>query len=215
MRAGGRTRVTPHSGRARLVRRGAARSLRRPVVGAREETLSIVVAVHRPFMNSDRAASRTFASKSHRCDMPVACEEETATRQGGHCVERYFEMEPLHWPAFVLQRRINAPLVEVERVLCDQRRVDTGTSVPIDESMHTTFDTRFELVFPLFGFEATSWRAFVTVRAKRRRRETLEIEVNAWDRRSTELVVRPRSSPRQALERSARQALLRMRSRGG
>ena len=104
-------------------------------------------------------------------------------------------MMALPWPAFVLQRRINAPLSTLEGLICDHEAIETGAVLlPGGADVSATFDSRFGLVFPPFGVECTSWRATVVAR-EGRRAERLEAELNIWSRTATELVVRP-ASPR-------------------
>jgi hypothetical protein len=101
----------------------------------------------------------------------------------------------LNWPTFVLQRRINVPLSSVERVLCSPGLLGAGTDLGLGpDALHVRLDGPFGMTFPPFGLDGASWRAAATVRSGRGRRLVeLEIEINAWDRSSTEVVVRPRA----------------------
>jgi hypothetical protein len=96
---------------------------------------------------------------------------------------------------FVLQRRINQPLATVEHALCDPQRLRAGATFELgSDSTLVTLDGPFGVTFPPFGLEGASWRALATVRRRRRRVVLLELEINAWDSSSTELVVRPRAA---------------------
>ena len=99
----------------------------------------------------------------------------------------------LNWPTFVLQRRINLPLDRIERVLCAPHLVRGGTELDLDaDGMHARIESPFGVMFPPFGVERASWCAPATVRTARGRAiMALEIEINPWDARSTEVVVRP------------------------
>jgi hypothetical protein len=103
-------------------------------------------------------------------------------------------MMALPWPAFVLQRRINAPLATLEDLVCDHDRIDAGAPIALaDAGLSAEFESRFGLVFPPFGVECTSWRATVAGRDAWRT-EQLEVELNIWSRGATELLVRPVST---------------------
>jgi hypothetical protein len=101
----------------------------------------------------------------------------------------------LNWPTFVLQRRINVPLAAVERLLCSPRLTDGNTRFDLDtEGLSVTLDRPFGLAFPPFGLAGASWSVPATVRTGHGRKVVeLEIEINAWDPSSTEVVVRPRA----------------------
>ena len=99
----------------------------------------------------------------------------------------------LDWPTFVLQRRLNVPLASIERVLCSPQVLRGGSELALDtEGLCVRLDAPFGVMFPPFGCDGASWRAPATVRTRRgRNRVRLEIEINAWDAHSTEVVVRP------------------------
>jgi hypothetical protein len=101
----------------------------------------------------------------------------------------------LNWPTFVLQRRINLPLDEIERVLCAPRLIRGGSELTLGaDGTRIRLESPFGVMFPPFGFERASWCGPATVRSSRGRRIVqLEIEINAWDAHSTEVVVRPRA----------------------
>ena len=101
----------------------------------------------------------------------------------------------LNWPTFVLQRRINLPLDAVERVLCSPHLIRGGAEFDLDsEAMCVRLESPFGVMFPPFGYDGASWCAPATVRTRRGRSPIrLEIEINAWDASSTEIVVRPRA----------------------
>ena len=97
-------------------------------------------------------------------------------------------------PMFVLQRRINQPLEAVERVLCDPAAFRASSTIPLPGGLDVTLERRFGVTFPPFGVDHASWCA--PVRASTRRGRTVErfdVEINAWDAWSTELLVRPRA----------------------
>jgi hypothetical protein len=101
----------------------------------------------------------------------------------------------LNWPTFVLQRRINLPLEAIERVLCAPHLVRGGAEIDLGtDGMRMRLESPFGVMFPPFGFDRASWCAPATVRTPRGHRIVqLEIEINAWDAGSTEVVVRPRA----------------------
>ena len=101
----------------------------------------------------------------------------------------------LDWPTFVLQRRINHPLGAVEHVLCDPQLLRAGMVVPLpDDAAYVRLEGSFGVTFPPFGLEGTSWWAPASVCTRRGRRLVrFELEINAWDPTSTELLVRPRA----------------------
>ena len=97
-------------------------------------------------------------------------------------------------PMFVLQRRINHPLEAVERVLCDPATSRAPATLPLGDGFDLALERSFGVMFPPFGVEHASWCAPAQVSTRRGRTiERFEIEINAWDDRSTELLVRPRA----------------------
>jgi hypothetical protein len=99
----------------------------------------------------------------------------------------------LNRPSFVMQRRINQPHAAVERVLCDPRllRAHTAVDLGVDE-MYLELEERFRVAFPPFGLDRTSWQSRGAVCTRRGRTVVgLELEINRWDARSAELLVRP------------------------
>ena len=101
----------------------------------------------------------------------------------------------LDWPTFVLQRRINRPLGAVEPVLCDPQTLRSGTVIALpDDGAYVRLDGPFGVTFPPFGLDGASWWAPASVCTRRGRRLVrFELEINAWDPISTELLVRPRA----------------------
>ena len=101
----------------------------------------------------------------------------------------------LDWPTFVLQRRINRPLGAVEQVLCDPHLLRSGSELDLgSDGMYAHLDGPFGVTFPPFGLDGASWWAPVSVHTRRGRTAMrFELEVNAWDACSTELLVRPRA----------------------
>ena len=98
------------------------------------------------------------------------------------------------WSAFVLERRINRPLVAVERVVCDPSICRAGSSWPLGSGGSTLrLDRSFGVAFPPFGVERTSWVAPATVARGGRALIALELEINVWAAEAIELVVRPRA----------------------
>ena len=97
-------------------------------------------------------------------------------------------------PMFVLQRRVNEPLDAVERVLCDPTLLRAGSTHALGGGLWLRLERPFGVAFPPFGVDFASWSAPAVVYAGRSRRTVkFDIEVNAWDSRSTELLVRPRT----------------------
>jgi hypothetical protein len=96
-------------------------------------------------------------------------------------------------PTFVLQRRINQPLAAVERVLCDPSLLRAGVSLDLGtDNARVRLDRSFGVTFPPFGLDGASWLAPATVRSRRGRTIVrLELEINVWDAKSAELVLRP------------------------
>ena len=99
----------------------------------------------------------------------------------------------LDWPTFVLQRRINRPLAAVEQVLCDPQLLRAGTELDVGVDGKTVqLDGPFGVTFPPFGLDGASWWAPMSVHTRRGRTAMrFEVEINAWDACSTELLVRP------------------------
>ena len=101
----------------------------------------------------------------------------------------------LNWPTFVLQRRINQPLGAVEQVVCDPNLLSAGSVLALDNNgMYVRLDRPFGVTFPPFGLDGASWCAPASVHTRRGRSVVrFELEINAWDSGSTELLVRPRA----------------------
>jgi hypothetical protein len=101
----------------------------------------------------------------------------------------------LDWPTFVLQRRINRPLGEVEAVLCDPHLSRAGAVLDLETNgMYLQLDGPFGVMFPPFGLDGASWWAPASVRTRRGRTTfRFDLEINAWDAASTELLVRPQA----------------------
>ena len=99
----------------------------------------------------------------------------------------------LNWPTFVLQRRVNVSLERIERVLCAPHLIRGGLELDVGaDGMRVRLESPFGVMFPPFGIERASWCAPATVRTPRGRKIVeLEIEINAWDAGSTEVLVRP------------------------
>jgi len=97
-------------------------------------------------------------------------------------------------PMFVLQRRISAPLGAVERVLCDTTLLGAGATLELGDGARLELDRQFGVAFPPFGVEHASWSAPARVYTGRTARPIkFELEINAWDAATTELLVRPRA----------------------
>jgi len=97
-------------------------------------------------------------------------------------------------PMFVLQRRISAPLGAVERVLCDATILGAGATHPLGDDVRLELERPFGVAFPPFGVEFASWSAPARVFSGRAVRPIkFELEINAWDGATTELLVRPRA----------------------
>jgi len=101
----------------------------------------------------------------------------------------------LDWPTFVLQRRISLPLSTIEHVLCAPHLIRGGAVFDVgSDGTRVQLDAPFGVMFPPFGLEGASWCAPATVLSRRGRKVVqLEIEINAWDAYSTEVVLRPRA----------------------
>jgi len=98
-------------------------------------------------------------------------------------------------PMFVLQRRISAPLGAVERVLCDASLLGAGAVHELGNGAMLEIERPFGVVFPPFGVEFASWSAPARVHTSRAARAIkFELEINAWDGATTELLVRPRAN---------------------
>ena len=96
-------------------------------------------------------------------------------------------------PMFVLQRRVNEPLGAVERVLCDPA-LRGGSTHALGGGVWLQLERSFGVAFPPFGVDFAPWSAPARVYGGRGRRAVkFDIEVNAWDNTSTELLVRPRA----------------------
>jgi hypothetical protein len=97
-------------------------------------------------------------------------------------------------PMFVLQRRINQPLEAVERVLCDPALLRARSTLALGAGLELEVERPFGVTFPPFGVDHASWSAPARVLTPRGRTvERFDVEINAWDERSTELLVRPRA----------------------
>jgi hypothetical protein len=97
-------------------------------------------------------------------------------------------------PMFVLQRRINQPLGAVERVLCDPRLLRAGATHELSGGASLHIERPFGVAFPPFGVDFASWSAPARVYTGRSLRPVkFELEINAWDNATTELLVRPRA----------------------
>ena len=97
-------------------------------------------------------------------------------------------------PMFVLQRRINQPLEAVERVLCDPAATRASSTLALGDGLDLALERSFGVTFAPFGVDHASWCAPARVSTARGRTvERFEVEINAWDAWSTELLVRPRA----------------------
>jgi hypothetical protein len=101
----------------------------------------------------------------------------------------------LDWPTFVLQRRINHPLSAVEHVLCDPHLLRAGAELDLGaDGTYLELDGPFGVMFPPFGVDGASWWAPASVHTRRGRTlGRFDLEINAWDPDSTELLVRPQA----------------------
>jgi hypothetical protein len=100
----------------------------------------------------------------------------------------------LNQPMFVLQRRINQPLAAVERVLCHLGTDPASSTLALRAGLCLELEHPFGVTFPPFGVDHASWYAPARVSTRRGRTvERVDVEINAWDACSTELLVRPRA----------------------
>jgi hypothetical protein len=95
----------------------------------------------------------------------------------------------LDWPTYVLQRRINQPLSEVQRVLCDPASVETGAELELGSQGKLIVDQRFARApFPA----DSSFVALGTLQTPRGQRiARVEVEVGAWSQDASVLLLRP------------------------
>ncbi len=95
----------------------------------------------------------------------------------------------LDWPTFVLQRRINQPLADVQRTLCDPASVGTGGELELGSHGRLIVDQRFSRApFPA----QESFVAQGTLHTSRGQRVArVEVEVGAWSNDATVLMLRP------------------------
>jgi hypothetical protein len=95
----------------------------------------------------------------------------------------------LDWPTFVLQRRINQPLADVQRTLCDPASVGTGAELDLGARGRLIVDQRFaRAAFP----SEASFVAQGTLHTNRGQRVArVEVEVGAWSPDATVLMLRP------------------------
>ncbi len=100
------------------------------------------------------------------------------------------------YPTLVVQRKISQPLEALELVVRGPRLLRAGAMVALGECKAVLrFDRAFGVTLPPFGHAEASWAAPVSARTQRRRAvEEFELELNRWDRSSTELLVRPRAA---------------------
>ena len=100
----------------------------------------------------------------------------------------------INQPMFVLQRRITTPLGAVERVLCDATVLGAGATLGLGDGARLELERPFGVAFPPFGVDFASWSAPARVYTSRAARPVkFELEINAWDGSTTELLVRPRA----------------------
>jgi hypothetical protein len=95
----------------------------------------------------------------------------------------------LDWPTFVLQRRINTPLADVQRTLCDPAGVGTGGELELESHGRLIVDRRFSRApFPA----EESFVAQGTLHTNRGQRVArVEVELGAWSDDATVLMLRP------------------------
>jgi hypothetical protein len=98
-------------------------------------------------------------------------------------------MMSLDWPTFVLQRRINQPLSDVQRTLFHPASVGTGGELELGSHGHLIVDQRFSRApFPA----EESFVAQGTLHTTRGQRVArVEVEVGAWSNDATVLTLRP------------------------
>ena len=98
-------------------------------------------------------------------------------------------MMSLDWPTFVLQRRINQPLADVQRTLCDPASVGAGSELELGSHGRLIVDRRFSRApFP----SEESFVAQGTLHTSRGQRVArVEVEVGAWSSDATVLMLRP------------------------
>jgi hypothetical protein len=95
----------------------------------------------------------------------------------------------LDWPTFALQRRINQPLSDVQRTLCDPATVGRGAELDLGSHGRLIVDERFARApFPA-GESFVAQGTLETARGQRVAR--VEVEVGAWSHDATVLVLRP------------------------
>ena len=95
----------------------------------------------------------------------------------------------LDWPTFVLQRRINQPLADVQRTLCDPASVGTGAELDLGSHGRLIVDRRFSRApFPA-GESFVAQGTLHTSSGQRIAR--VEVEVGAWSNDATVLMLRP------------------------
>ena len=95
----------------------------------------------------------------------------------------------LDWPTFVLQRRINQPISDVHRALCDPTSVGTGAELELGSHGRLIVDRRFSRApFP----SEQSFVAEGSLHSSRGQRiARVEVEVGAWSNDATVLMLRP------------------------
>jgi len=98
-------------------------------------------------------------------------------------------MMSLDWPTFVLQRRINQPLADVQRTLCNPESVGDGSELELGSHGRLIVDRRFSRApFP----STESFVAQGTLHTSRGQRVArVEVEVGAWSDDASVLVLRP------------------------
>jgi hypothetical protein len=98
-------------------------------------------------------------------------------------------MMSLDWTTFVLQRRINQPLSDVQRTLFEPESVGTGGELELGSHGRLIVDRRFSRApFP----SEESYVAEGTLQTSRGQRVArVEVEVGAWSSDATVLTLRP------------------------
>jgi hypothetical protein len=92
-------------------------------------------------------------------------------------------------PTFVLQRRINQPLNDVQRALCDPESVESGAALSLGSQGRLIVDQRFvRAPFPA-GESILAQATLETPRGQLVAR--VEVEVGAWSSDATVLMLRP------------------------